>query len=187
VTGGGGSSTSFRNLVIPFHEEVVPAFEQAGLPNVGEEFHRLFPGAPVPPAHKRITNALGVEELLILVGVYLATKIGDTAVQKLLHGVYDNAVQPAVRKLWAKLRRGHGAALLSRITLDHWFRDSDVLVRVCVVVDEKSEAPDAGALVAQALTEAQKILGHQVLTGAVLTYEVTEGEMSEPVISFELP
>lgn len=178
VTIMGGKLTFQKDLALPALKEIVPAIEAQGLPNEPDYIASEFGPVPLYPVPKGPTNTFGFDDLVVGLGLYLAGRIGETGVQRLIDRLYDRQVQPVLEQMWQKIRRSRRPPLKTRMVFDHWFNRSGVLVRTIILIEPEAENIDVRSLVAQTLEQATHYIHKHPVTHRVLTYEVIDGRLT---------
>lgn len=173
-----GKVSDQRKFGLPFQMEVVGSVEALGIPNQDTDtVARAYPDLPPFPPPVGPTAVFGLDDLLIGIGLFVAAKLTDKAIDAIGTAVYERIVQPAFDRLWDKFSKRNGAQPPIVARFDHWFDGSKVLVRVLVRSDERDGTPDA-TLVPAALRRAAEWLRGNPITHRVLTYTVENGELS---------
>jgi hypothetical protein len=173
---------------LPFQADLIRGLESLGFVNettaVVENRH---PRLPKFPPDQPPRNAIGIDDLLIGFGIYLAVKISDTVIDEISGDIYDGIVRPRLSTFWKQLtatRRGQRLVA----SFDHWFEGSGVLVRVEFYTSSSTHVPPDVTHVAHALRLAAKYLADKGVTHRVLAFEVRNGRMNdEPRLSEPLP
>lgn len=176
----GGRLTFQEELGLPFAKEVAASLGDLGIENVTTTVvENRYPRLPrfepdVPPV-----ASLGLEDLIIGFGMYVAGALSDATAGRLVDHVYEACVQPALDNLKAKMRTLVNRPRTTRVLLDHWFDGSGVLVRMDFHVADGDEYP-SGAIVRTVLLEAVRWITRNPTTHRVLTFEVKGGHVSLP-------
>lgn len=176
----GGRLTFQEQLGLPFAQEVAAALAELGITNeTTTVVENRYPRLPkfqhdVPPV-----AALGLEDLVIGFGLYIAGVLSDATAGKVVDHVYEACVQPALDNLQAKMRTLVNRPRNTRVLMDHWFDGSAVLVRMDFHVAEGDEYPSE-ASVRTALLEAARWITRNPITHRVLTFEVKGGRVLMP-------
>ncbi|MEV5961856.1 hypothetical protein AB0L70_08830 [Kribbella sp. NPDC051952] len=180
----GGKLHDFREVGLPFQQEVIPALEGLGITNEdGGTVEARYPDAPPFPPQQGPKATILIEGALIGLGLYLVKKLVEPTIEGLGKQIYEQIVQPALERLWSRMRQQKGVQRPVTAQFDHWFDGSKVLVRVLIRCDQNAETPNA-AVVTAALHSAAEWLQHNPVTHRVLTYEVADGKLpSKPKLS----
>jgi hypothetical protein len=178
-----GKVSEQRELGLPFQQDVIHGMEDLGIVNEDTgTVERTYPDLPPFPPQVGPTNTIGLDALLIGVGIYVAKKLADKTVDGVATKIYERIVQPAFDRLWQKVRKDKGSPPIIA-QFDHWFDGSKVLVRVLVHCDPDGEAPDA-TVVPAALRNAVAWLRDNPPTHRTLTFSIENGKVpSKPDLS----
>ena len=186
--GLGGRLTFQQELGLPFAQEVTSSLQQFGLPNEDTAtVERAYPKLPKFPADLPPTAALGLDDLVVGVGIYLAGALTDAAIGAVVAELFERRIQPAITALWDRAGLSSHRPRTTRVLLDHWFDGSGVLVRLEVISSADDEAAPTTEDLRACLKTAAEWISKEPPTHRVLTFKVVKGELqgsprlSEPI------
>jgi hypothetical protein len=183
----GGRLTFQQDLGLPFAKDVVAALEEFGLANQDtatvESAYRDLPKfePDLPP-----TAALGLDDLVVGLGIYLAGALTDATIGAVVDELYQRRIQPALARLWSRIRSSKHRPETTRVLLDHWFDGSGVLVRIEFSSSPGGSVPTSET-VRSCLKQAAEWISRNPRTHRVLTFTADHGaiqadpRLSEPI------
>jgi hypothetical protein len=135
----------------------------------------------------RFTNALGVDDLVVAFQLFLATPVGQWAVDKVCDGIYDGMLLPALRKLFGKRKDAGFATTAFTFVSGVWYDTTGVYIGAAAEVSGLDEER-LGELLKKAQRQGLDWLSDHGIAKPVLLYEIREGELSiEPRLLDSVP
>ena len=189
--GLGGSGPFYREVGLPFVEELVKELSDEGFDQSLEAFD--IPIGIMPSQQVKVTNVFGVDDaILIGVSIYLAGKVGTWALGRVCSSIYDGKIKPALKRLAGKLRKAELPSPTPDrpiiVRLGTWYDSDNVFVLVIADVRSDDELNNVGQLATEAQEAAIKWVGQHGIPSPVLTYRIQDGLLTTtPVWSESAP
>src|SRR3954471_2907012 len=89
-----GKVSEQRDLGLPYQQDVIHALEHLGIPNEDTAtVERAYPDLPRVRPQAGPTNTIGLDVLLIGIGLYVTKKLADQTIDGIGKAIYERIVQ----------------------------------------------------------------------------------------------
>jgi hypothetical protein len=189
--GSYGQVNFLDEVALPFSRDVHSRLTVIG---VDESLDGVNVPSDLFPLAKGPTNVFGVDDAVFLgVAVFVATKLGDYALGKVLDEVFEDGVVPALKSMVRRLKGKKGTWSPSthgefEFRFGAWYDTDKVYVNVVAAIDSLDDMKNLESLVPTAHKSAVGWIKRDGIKDRVLTVRIVDGKIDNiPIWSNAVP